>query len=192
MLTGLTRFSEIGAAIPGLSDRMLSERLKELEAEGIVAREVTPSTPVRVEYMLTAKGRALAGVVSAVAEWAGEWVEAPARAPQPASSSASQCANAIDLHCARATADLNGPPFCFRPRRVRSPAWLMHHHEDGGCRLRSASWIRRSGASRCGWRRRTPGRASGSSTASGHAGRGRRCTSCTRGGSSRGTTSCRG
>ena len=84
MLTGMTRFSEISAAVPGLSDRMLSERLKELEAEGVVTREVTPSTPVRVEYMLTAKGRALAGVVSAVAAWAGEWVEAPEGASEPA------------------------------------------------------------------------------------------------------------
>lgn len=90
MLTGMTRFSEISAAVPRLSDRMLSERLKELEAEGVVTREVTPSTPVRVEYMLTAKGRALAGVVQAVAAWAGEWVEEPVSAPagQPVSASA--------------------------------------------------------------------------------------------------------
>ena len=80
---------------------MLSERLKELEAEGVVTREVTPSTPVRVEYMLTAKGRALAGVVSAVAEWAGEWVEAPAvsavsrSACQPVSTLASEVRLAI-------------------------------------------------------------------------------------------------
>src|ERR671915_464722 len=56
LLSGSTRFSEILAAVPGLSDRLLSERLKELEAEGIVARLVTPSTPVRVEYNLTEKG----------------------------------------------------------------------------------------------------------------------------------------
>jgi DNA-binding HxlR family transcriptional regulator len=63
MLTGITRFSDLTAAIPGLSDRMLSERLKELEAEGIVERCVTPSTPVRVDYRLTDKGRDLAGVI---------------------------------------------------------------------------------------------------------------------------------
>jgi DNA-binding HxlR family transcriptional regulator len=52
---------------------MLSERLKELEAEGIVSRSVIPETPVRVEYHLTAKGQALAGVVSSVIEWVADW-----------------------------------------------------------------------------------------------------------------------
>jgi DNA-binding HxlR family transcriptional regulator len=55
---------------------MLSERLKELESEGVVTRTVIPDTPVRIEYHLTEKGRALAGVVDAVAAWAGEWVSA--------------------------------------------------------------------------------------------------------------------
>ncbi|MDQ3958465.1 MAG: winged helix-turn-helix transcriptional regulator, partial [Actinomycetota bacterium] len=63
---------------PGLSDRLLSERLKELEHEGIVERTVTPSTPVRIEYRLTDKGRALASVVRAVADWAETWAGAPA------------------------------------------------------------------------------------------------------------------
>lgn len=92
LLTGMTRFSEISAAVPGLSDRMLSERLKELEVEGVISREVTPSTPVRVEYVLTAKGRALAGVVSAVAAWAGEWVEAPGGASESSGQLVSQAA----------------------------------------------------------------------------------------------------
>ncbi len=73
MLAGATRFSEILAAVPGLSDRLLSERLKELESEGVVERVVTPSTPVRVEYRLTEKGRDLAAVVRAVADWAEAW-----------------------------------------------------------------------------------------------------------------------
>ena len=73
MLAGSTRFSEISSAVPGLSDRLLSERLKELEAEGIVARSVTPSTPVRIEYSLTDKGRALESVVRSVADWATSW-----------------------------------------------------------------------------------------------------------------------
>ena len=79
MLTGATRFSEILAEIPGLSDRLLSERLKELEAEGVVERTVTPSTPVRIEYALTDKGRDLAAVVRSVATWADTWakVDAP-------------------------------------------------------------------------------------------------------------------
>lgn len=73
MLAGACRFSEILGAIPELSDRLLSERLKELEHEGIVERLVTPSTPVRIEYRLTDKGRALASVVRSVADWAEAW-----------------------------------------------------------------------------------------------------------------------
>ena len=75
MLAGASRYSEIVAAVPGLSDRLLSERLKELESEGIVARSVTPSTPVRIDYTLTEKGRALASVVREVADWAAKWGE---------------------------------------------------------------------------------------------------------------------
>ena len=75
LLGGTTRFSEITAAIPGLSDRLLSERLKGLEADGVVTRTVVPDKPVRVEYHLTDKGNDLAAVVSALAHWAETWVE---------------------------------------------------------------------------------------------------------------------
>jgi len=74
MLVGVSRFSDLTDTIPGLSDRMLSERLKELEAEGLTVRSVIPETPVRVEYHLTEKGRALESVVEAVSGWAGEWL----------------------------------------------------------------------------------------------------------------------
>ena len=74
LLGDVNRFSELTVTIPGLSDRMLSERLKELEAEGVVERQVTPSTPVRVEYHLTEKGRALGEAVEAISVWAGEWL----------------------------------------------------------------------------------------------------------------------
>ena len=70
----VARFSDIGAAIPGLSDRMLSERLKELEAEGLVERFVFAETPVRVEYRLTPAGEALGTVLDAVLSWAHEWL----------------------------------------------------------------------------------------------------------------------
>jgi DNA-binding HxlR family transcriptional regulator len=80
MLAGVARFSALKDAIPGLSDRMLSERLKELEAAGVVEREVTPSTPVRVEYRLTPKGRALAGAVEEISAWASEWLVEPVAA----------------------------------------------------------------------------------------------------------------
>ena len=73
LLTDVNRFNSLAAAVPGLSDRMLAERLKELEAEGLVLRNVIPEMPVRVEYSLTAKGRDLESVVRAVADWAESW-----------------------------------------------------------------------------------------------------------------------
>jgi DNA-binding HxlR family transcriptional regulator len=82
LLEGRTRFSEVAASIPEMSDRMLSERLKELEAEGIVRRNVLPETPVRVEYLLTDKGRALQSAVSAISGWAETWLPDPDAAPR--------------------------------------------------------------------------------------------------------------
>jgi DNA-binding HxlR family transcriptional regulator len=76
LLAGLSRFSELEAAIPGLSAKLLSERLRELEAEGIVTRSVRAEHPVRIEYTLTEKGRDLAAVISAVEAWAGTWLAA--------------------------------------------------------------------------------------------------------------------
>lgn len=73
LLSGATRFTDITCVVPGLSDRLLSERLKELEAEGIVTRGVTPSHPVRIEYGLTPKGYALNEVIVAVSTWAATW-----------------------------------------------------------------------------------------------------------------------
>lgn len=74
MMSGAHRFSEIGAAVPGLSDRLLSERLKEFEATGIAERTVIPDTPIRVEYRLTDKGHGLMPVVTALTNWAEEWL----------------------------------------------------------------------------------------------------------------------
>lgn len=78
LLKSRCRYAELRDAIPEITDRMLSERLQELEQEGVVERTVIPETPVRVEYALTKKGRALAGVMDAVGEWAHKW-SAPAR-----------------------------------------------------------------------------------------------------------------
>ena len=75
LLHGVSRFSDLTAMIPGLSDRMLSERLKELETEGIVVRTVRPTTPVGIAYHLTTKGQALGTVVEAIAHWAEAWQE---------------------------------------------------------------------------------------------------------------------
>ena len=75
------RFATLRDAIPDITDRMLSERLQELEQEGIVERTVIPDTPVRVEYALTKKGRALASAVNAITDWAHKWI--PLEAPAP-------------------------------------------------------------------------------------------------------------
>ena len=75
MLNGATRFGEIRSSISGITDRVLSKRLKELEEEGILVRQVLPDTPVRIEYHLTEKGRALSGVVDAMTEWADTWLD---------------------------------------------------------------------------------------------------------------------
>ena len=81
LFNGVERFSDLAEAIPGLSDRMLSERLKELEAEGIVVRTVLPDTPVRIEYHLTGKGRDLGSVIETVSSWASAWHEEVATSP---------------------------------------------------------------------------------------------------------------
>jgi DNA-binding HxlR family transcriptional regulator len=69
------RFSEVGAAVPQLSDRLLSERMKELEARGIVARNVHAESPVRVEYELTTMGRALAPSLRELRRWAQRYLD---------------------------------------------------------------------------------------------------------------------
>ena len=77
LLPGPARFGALRDAIPDMSDRMLAERLRELECEGVVDRRVIPETPVRVEYALTEKGHGLEETVLALAKWAEKWVEVP-------------------------------------------------------------------------------------------------------------------
>lgn len=77
LMGGPRRFYEFGRQVPELSDRLLSERLQELEDEGIVRRIVHDSRPVRIEYRLTPKGLALEPVVQAIQEWADLWVAVP-------------------------------------------------------------------------------------------------------------------
>jgi DNA-binding HxlR family transcriptional regulator len=67
------RFAELGKAIPGLSDRLLSQRLRELEEEGLVKRAVEAGTPVRVTYSLTQAGRELDPALSELKTWAKRW-----------------------------------------------------------------------------------------------------------------------
>ncbi len=74
LMSGPKRFKDISEQIPGMSDRMLAERFKELENYGILARHVYPETPVRIEYELTEKGKALKSVMDEVHNWASSWV----------------------------------------------------------------------------------------------------------------------
>lgn len=69
------RFNEILSAIPGLSDRLLTERLRELEDVGIARRVVHDERPVRVTYELTECGRSLEPIVKDLGEWAETWVK---------------------------------------------------------------------------------------------------------------------
>jgi len=71
------RFSEISAHIPEISDRSLSLRLKELEAEAVVVRRVDATQPVSVSYELRDKGRALESVIAELESWAHDWVAPP-------------------------------------------------------------------------------------------------------------------
>jgi len=73
LLQGKTRYALIKAAIPDITDRMLSERLRSLEAEDLVTRWVIAATPVRVEYELTDKGRSLENALREIGTWAERW-----------------------------------------------------------------------------------------------------------------------
>jgi DNA-binding HxlR family transcriptional regulator len=73
LMDGPVRFSEFKRLVPDLSDRLLSERMKELESEGIVERRVIDDMPVKVEYALTEKGEALEPAVIALKAWARSW-----------------------------------------------------------------------------------------------------------------------
>jgi DNA-binding HxlR family transcriptional regulator len=75
MQAGSLRFSSIAAAVPDLSDRMLSDRLKELESNALVERTVIAGPPVRVQYALTRKGQELAPALEELKRWARNWLD---------------------------------------------------------------------------------------------------------------------
>lgn len=77
LFTGSHRFADIKAAVPNLSDTMLTQRLRELEAAGLVERHVMASSPVRVEYELTQMGREVEPVLDAVIAWSHRWIPLP-------------------------------------------------------------------------------------------------------------------
>src|SRR3990170_2477116 len=106
LLQGRTRYALIKAAIPDITDRMLSERLRSLEAEELVTRRVVPESPVRVEYELTEKGRSLEPALNELGEWAERWI--------PADSAESQAAHgSVQLKIAT-------PPPAGRGPRIRA------------------------------------------------------------------------
>jgi DNA-binding HxlR family transcriptional regulator len=74
LLRGKTRYALIKAAIPDITDRMLSERLRSLECEELVTRKVSPQSPIRVEYELTEKGRSLQAALKELSAWAERWI----------------------------------------------------------------------------------------------------------------------
>ena len=73
LIEGPRRFGELGKVVPGLSDRLLSQRLRELEEEGLVQRDVEAGTPVRVTYSLTETGEALGPAINELKSWAKQW-----------------------------------------------------------------------------------------------------------------------
>jgi DNA-binding HxlR family transcriptional regulator len=76
-LRGATRFSEFTTMVPGISDRLLSQRLKELEVDHLIQREVVPSTPVQVRYHLTAQGVELMDSLQPLVAWGHKWIPQP-------------------------------------------------------------------------------------------------------------------
>jgi DNA-binding HxlR family transcriptional regulator len=75
LMDGPSRFGELTERIGTISERVLSERLKELEAEGLVERHVEPGPPIRSEYRLTEKGQDFWKVIDELGKWAERWVE---------------------------------------------------------------------------------------------------------------------
>lgn len=82
-------FRELGAAVPGMSDRLLSQRLRELEAEGLVERSVLDGPPARVSYDLTEVGRGLEPAIRELGDWAQGWREAAENGSGPAANGSS-------------------------------------------------------------------------------------------------------
>ncbi len=86
LLEGPRRFSEISVYVEGISDRLLSERLQEMEDFQIVERRVIAQRPVSVQYGLTAKGLELRGVAEAIQKWANKWEADPGKTPSEAAT----------------------------------------------------------------------------------------------------------
>ena len=86
---GATRFTEILASVEGISDRMLSKRLRELQIAGLVERSIIPSTPVQVRYGLSERGRSLLAAIQPLVAWGHTWGQTSAGQATPAGQSES-------------------------------------------------------------------------------------------------------
>ncbi|MFC5500880.1 winged helix-turn-helix transcriptional regulator [Lysinimonas soli] len=76
LLAGTTRFTELRSGIPGITDTMLTQRLRELEDAGVVFREVANARPVEIRYGLTEVGLELSPILEAIASWSNHWIDA--------------------------------------------------------------------------------------------------------------------
>lgn len=83
LITGPKRFSEIASSIPDMTDKLLSQRLKDLEDEGLVERVLGDGRPVRVQYRLTEKGAALGQILLDINRWALKWIDLQDHRPPP-------------------------------------------------------------------------------------------------------------
>ncbi len=95
MRSGHTRFTDIAAAVPGLHDRLLADRLRELEAAGVIRRDVSRTAPGRVDYRLTEMGQDLDHVMDAIAAWAERWVAARPCSSEEATQVEAVCEDAL-------------------------------------------------------------------------------------------------
>jgi DNA-binding HxlR family transcriptional regulator len=73
LLTGTKRFGQLKSSLAGIPPKTLTERLRELEDQGVVSRVQFPEIPPRVEYTLTEKGVALSAIIDAMAQWGSQW-----------------------------------------------------------------------------------------------------------------------
>jgi DNA-binding HxlR family transcriptional regulator len=83
-----SRFAALQARLPDITPRMLSERLRELEAEGIIERRTIPGSPTGVEYALSRKGCELSRALKAIGAWAHRWLPEDGTAPARARTTA--------------------------------------------------------------------------------------------------------
>ena len=129
LMQGPVRYADLRAAVPDISDRMLCERLRELEDQAIVVRTVSPEPPVRVDYELSAKGRALGPALAAIGRWAEVWAGKDERGRTKIEGRRTQSGT---KHAERGTANSDDErPTSQRVRAKRSRAPLPTAEQPG-------------------------------------------------------------